>query len=236
MASAYFDAVEVTEPPLWQVFQFTLVFGLHGMLITWLAHTQVTSQLNPPSYEVFEVRMINPPSPEILKPVTNPPGSLPQTPQPVARPLEPITPPVVTATPITLPVLTTSPSVNQDNVSVTFVAPTQPPAPAQVVSPASPVDSAVTEVRFDADYLQNPTPVYPALSRRRHEEGKVLLLVRVTAKGEAEQVQVKLSSGFARLDEAALNTVRQWRFVPARQGEEPITASVVVPIIFHMDG
>ncbi len=225
MTSAYFDAVEATEPLLWQVFQFALVFGLHGMLIIWLAHTHITSQSNPPSYQVFEVRMINPPIPETLKPVTSPPKSLPPTLQPVARPPEPITPPVVTA----------APNVNPDTVPMTFAAPIQPPAPPQTVSPAPPVDAAVTEVRFDADYLKNPAPVYPALSRRRHEEGKVLLLVRVTAKGDAEQVQVKLSSGFARLDEAALNVVRQWRFVPARQGEEPITASVVVPIIFHLD-
>lgn len=118
---------------------------------------------------------------------------------------------------------------------MTFAAPVQPPVSPQEASPAPPLESAVTEVRFDADYLQNPAPVYPALSRQRHEEGKVLLLVRVTAKGEAEQVQVKLSSGFARLDQAALNTVRQWHFVPARQGEKSIAASVVVPVIFHLN-
>jgi len=237
MASTYFDAVESAEPLSWQAFQFALVFGLHGVLITWLAHQHVAPQSTPPSYEVFDVRIISMPSPETLKPVTNPPQSVPQTPQAVTRPPEPITQPVTRPPePLTQPVAI-APNVNQNTVPVTFAVPIQPTAPPQpqVVSPPPSVDAVVTEARFDADYLENPAPAYPALSRQRHEEGKVLLLVRVTAKGDAEQVQVKLSSGFARLDEAALNVVRQWRFVPARQGEQSITANVVVPIIFHLD-
>ncbi len=89
--------------------------------------------------------------------------------------------------------------------------------------------------RFDADYLQNPAPAYPAMSRRLQEEGKVLLQVKVTATGTAEHVQIKQGSGYPRLDEAALNTVRQWRFIPARRGDEAVAASVVVPIVFRLD-
>ncbi len=98
-----------------------------------------------------------------------------------------------------------------------------------------PAPVAVTAARFDADYLQNPAPVFPALSRRMHEEGKVLLLVQVSAKGEAENVQIKQSSGYIRLDEAAVNAVRKWRFIPARRSSEPVASSVVVPIVFRLD-
>jgi len=56
-----------------------------------------------------------------------------------------------------------------------------------------------------------------------------------TAGGSAENVQIKQSSGFARLDEAAAAAVRQWRFVPARRGAEPIAASVMVPIVFRLE-
>ncbi len=95
--------------------------------------------------------------------------------------------------------------------------------------------SSVTAARFDADYLKNPPPTYPAMSRKLQEEGKVLLQVKVTAAGTAEQVQIKRSSGYPRLDEAALNTVLRWRFVPARQGSEVIASNVVVPIVFRLD-
>ena len=67
------------------------------------------------------------------------------------------------------------------------------------------------------------------------EEGTVLLLVRVSAKGEAERIQVQQGSGFARLDDVAVKTVQQWRFVPARQGAETVAANVIVPIVFRLD-
>jgi len=92
----------------------------------------------------------------------------------------------------------------------------------------------VTAARFDADYLNNPAPAYPAISRRLREEGRVLLLVRVTSQGLAEGVEVRQGSGYSRLDEAALAAVKQWRFVPARRGNVPVAASVLVPIDFRL--
>ena len=91
-------------------------------------------------------------------------------------------------------------------------------------------------MRYDADYLRNPPPAYPSLSRRLHEEGRVVLLVRVTAEGAAASVSIERSSGHARLDEAALDAVRRWRFVPARRGDEAVAASVLVPLVFRLDG
>lgn len=121
-----------------------------------------------------------------------------------------------------------------------FTVPPQPPAP-----PATPIAAAPTTApvapevvgaRFDADYLHNPKPVYPPASRRLAEEGRVLLRVRVTAEGMAEQVEIKHSSGFPRLDQAALDTVARWRFVPARRGSETVAAWVLVPITFNLQG
>jgi protein TonB len=59
--------------------------------------------------------------------------------------------------------------------------------------------------------------------------------VRVTAQGASERVQVARSSGFPRLDQAASEAVRSWRFVPARRGEEAVAAEVLVPIVFRLD-
>lgn len=89
--------------------------------------------------------------------------------------------------------------------------------------------------RFDAAYLQNPEPGYPLLSKRLGEEGRVLLRVLVNPEGLAEQVEVRQSSGHPRLDQAALGTVRRWRFTPARRGADRLAAWVLVPLSFQLD-
>ena len=69
-----------------------------------------------------------------------------------------------------------------------------------------------------------------------HEQGRVLIRVLVSADGMPERIELKTSSGFPRLDQSALETIRNWKFVPARQGEQKIAAWVVVPIAFTLDG
>ncbi|MBI1754069.1 MAG: energy transducer TonB [Acidobacteria bacterium] len=95
--------------------------------------------------------------------------------------------------------------------------------------------SAVVAPRFDAAYLQNPEPAYPPLSKRFGEEGKVILRVLVNPEGQPEQVEVRQSSGHTRLDQAALGTVKRWRFTPARRGAERLAAWVLVPLSFQLD-
>ncbi len=125
-----------------------------------------------------------------------------------------------------------------------LAAPAEAPAPTQIaVSPAptfvaAPVATApaptATQPRFDADYLDNPKPPYPSISRRMGEQGRVMLRVRVDAKGGALDVQLHTSSGSERLDASALETVRRWKFIPARLGSEPVAATVLVPIAFSL--
>ncbi|MGH8550853.1 MAG: TonB family protein [Methylococcales bacterium] len=89
---------------------------------------------------------------------------------------------------------------------------------------------------FNAAYLNNPAPEYPAISRRLGEQGLVLLSVKVTADGRADAVAVHTSSGWSRLDQAALKGVQKWRFVPARRGGQAVNASVIVPVRFSIEG
>jgi TonB family protein len=77
---------------------------------------------------------------------------------------------------------------------------------------------------FDAAYLDNPSPAYPQLSRRMREEGRVILRVLVNPGGRADEVQVHASSGYPRLDDTARETVKQWKFVPAKRGAQPVPA------------
>jgi len=122
--------------------------------------------------------------------------------------------------------------------------PPEPPKPAEEAAPAvpavpAPVVAAAPPIippNFNADYLHNPPPVYPPASRRLGEQGRVVLRVLVSADGQPEQVEVRTSSGSVRLDTAALDAVRRWKFVPAKQGDRPVAARVLVPISFRLEG
>ena len=116
-----------------------------------------------------------------------------------------------------------------DTAAKTPAAKEAPPASA---APAA--LPAVTQARFDTDYLLNPAPIYPALSRRLGEEGKVVLRVFVEATGRPNQIELKSGSGSPRLDQAAQDAVWRWKFVAARRGDETLGAWVLVPIVFNL--
>src|SRR5262249_11052391 len=99
---------------------------------------------------------------------------------------------------------------------------------------AVPAGPKIDLPRFDVAYLQNPPPAYPTIARRMRLEGTVVLRVLVDAVGHAEELRVGKTSGAAILDEAALGAVRDWRFVPARQGPEAIAHWVDVPVRFRL--
>jgi protein TonB len=131
----------------------------------------------------------------------------------------------VTAPPVAPEPITPAPVA--EAVSAPVVAP-QAPLPAPTPAPLTPPN-------FDAAYLNNPPPVYPPLARRQGLSGKVVLRVYVSAAGSAEQVEIRTSSSHALLDQAARNAVLRWRFVPARQGDQPVAAWVLVPITFTLE-
>jgi periplasmic protein TonB len=89
--------------------------------------------------------------------------------------------------------------------------------------------------RFGVSYLNNPAPDYPAMSRRAGEEGRVVMKVLVSQEGAANEVQIEKSSGSERLDNAAMQAVKKWRFVPAKKNNQPLSAYVLVPMKFSLD-
>ena len=188
---------------------FGIVLAAHGLLF--LALLREPSFELPPMQNVLSVRLLTPAAPqqpEAVQPVPRPV----ETPQPL-RKLAPQPVPVETAAP--------APAIVEPVAA----------APEPVAAPPS-----ETQPLFDADYLANPKPAYPALSRRLGEEGKVMLRVQVTASGLPLAVEVQAGSGSARLDQAALDAVRRWRFVPARRGSASVAATVLVPIVFSLKG
>jgi protein TonB len=85
-----------------------------------------------------------------------------------------------------------------------------------------------------ARYGYAPKPEYPDSARSEGKEGRVLLRVLVDVEGKTKTVQVNLSSGNDALDRAAIDTVRRWRFSPARYGDHPIESWVRIPIDFRL--
>ena len=176
-----------------------------------------------------------PPEPKVEK--VEPPPPKPQpTPEPSTKPK-----PKPTPKPTPKPKLTQSPSaLSQTEPTPEPIAAPAPTAPAPAVSatPASPAaaPAVLTAARFDAAYLNNPSPAYPMLSRRLREEGEVMLRVLVAADGQPKRIEVRTGSGSDRLDRAAEDAVARWRFVPARRGDTAVDAWVLVPIVFKLKG
>lgn len=89
--------------------------------------------------------------------------------------------------------------------------------------------------QFGVAYLNNPLPVYPALARRMRMEGTVMLKVLVSKDGSPLKVEVASTSRYEVLDKAAAEAVKNWRFIPARQGDTQVDAWVQVPVAFHLE-
>lgn len=87
----------------------------------------------------------------------------------------------------------------------------------------------------NADYLNNPAPVYPALSQRLGEQGKVVIRVLIGKDGTALQADIQQSSGFDRLDQAALRAVMGWRYVPGQRGGIAQDMWFNVPVNFSLN-
>jgi len=97
------------------------------------------------------------------------------------------------------------------------------------------VDSNITTSPvFDAQYLNNPSPIYPSNAKNNNIQGKVFLSVLVGIEGRAIEVKIANSSGYSILDNSALSAVRKWQFVPAKKNGEAVPATVIVPVEFKI--
>ena len=83
-------------------------------------------------------------------------------------------------------------------------------------------------------YAINPAPVYPASALRYGWEGEVRLKVIVKRSGAVGEIIIEQSSDYRILDQAAVNTVRNWQFEPARIGHETTEGAVSIPIRFRI--
>ena len=117
-----------------------------------------------------------------------------------------------------------------------IAAPVAPAPPAPVAAPpAPPAAPAIQLPSSDADYLQNPKPPYPPMSKRLNEQGTVVMRVLIGADGQPQKAEIRKSSGFERLDRSAAETVMKWRYVPGKRAGVAEAMWFNVPINFVLE-
>lgn len=163
----------------------------------------------------------------------------PPPPPPASQPAEPQSETLQTAVqpaPATIPAPTPRPLIAMVPTAVQQVplmAVAAPPAPVSAPPPAPPAAvSTVTSDALGTRMISGSPPRYPVESRRKKEQGVVELLLTLAADGRVETIAVARSSGFARLDDAALSAVRRWRWAPTLRDGAPVKVRGVVEIPF----
>ena len=225
------------------VWVFIISLIAHGALAARLQASSGERQVHKPIRQVeIELAPPPPPPPPPPEPETPPPPPPPKqevprvtkpTPRPTAPqpttvsdlPPEPDTTPLPSSDEGTLPPL---PEGNGVPGPMPVAAPPAPPPP-------PPPPPPVIEAKEGANYLKNPRPAYPRIALREGWEGRVILRVKVLPTGKVGGATVQTSAGREALDEAALETVKDWMFVPATQGGKPIAGWVTVPIEFRIN-
>lgn len=175
--------------------------------------------------------LIEPPQPVIEPPPPAPVVAAPTPPKPRPRPVpQPQPQPVAAPEPMPL-------------APVVPVAPPAPPAPPEPIvaaapPPAPPAPPAPPRIELpssNADYLKNPPPPYPPMSKRLGEQGRVVVRAFIQLDGTASRAEVQRSSGFERLDQTAVQTVLRWRYVPGKRAGVPEAMWFNIPINFVLE-
>ncbi|HTE14612.1 MAG TPA: energy transducer TonB [Burkholderiales bacterium] len=217
---------------LWWCFAGSI--AAHVLLLQWLPGWQRFNETHPPPLNV-ELRE---PTPEIVLPKPMPVETRPQSrerpqPAPVKRALreeppveQPRAAPILTAPP-EAPVTAAIPVAPEQKPALAPEPPRPPPVPVAAPAPATPP-------RFDAKYLYRPMPDYPLAAKRRGESGTLLLRVLVTPEGNPGKITIDKSSGSSLLDDTAVRAVREWKFVPHREGDKPVQGEITFPFIWNL--
>ncbi len=188
--------------------------------------------------------------PEPTKPITLVSIEWLDAPPPIQSPSRVvIQPPIVVPEPVVSKEVAPPPKLVVPKPVVKLIKPSVKKEP--VIVQPQPVSEAVTDnnkpavimptqatqpiVQAQADYLNNPKPNYPRISKRMSEQGEVRLKVQISADGNVLNIALAKSSGFERLDEAAILSVKTWKFKPAKQGDTAITSWVEVPVKFILE-
>ncbi|MFT3954072.1 MAG: energy transducer TonB [Piscinibacter sp.] len=214
-------------PPALRRSVVAAILALHGVAAWGLLQIDAVREAVGEAVPLF-VDLIAPPAPEQPRPpeppAPPPPKPLPKTPPPPA--------PLIAAAPTPTPA---APAFVAPEPPRELAPPEQVAVVAEPAPPAPPPPPARELPASAIQYLEPPAPVYPRASRRLNESGLVIVRVFVDADGAPRQLQIAQSSGFVRLDEAALEGVRRARFKPPTENGRPTAGWARIPIPFELE-
>jgi protein TonB len=221
---------------------FTIVLVLHGLPLYSLWHSPVA----PPAAAATTVFV----SLWQELPQTVPARQAAEPPQPDRQHVPPAPPPLAAAAPATRPDqarLPRQPEPKRQRHEVVNPAPPAAPPPPSAAAktaivsaqpPALPVASepVLLDTELAVTCPGRSAPTYPARSLRLGEQGKVVLRVELDESGRVASVSIRESSGYPRLDEAALTAVQHWHCRPARHNGVTVRAIALQPLNFVLEG
>ena len=196
---------------------WALQAGLLMRAVEMVVPVEVLAQIIEPPKPII-LNETPPPKPEIAKqPPKLPAPPLPQT-QPPPQILAVETPTPAPAAPAPVQIVPSAPILPPSVPVVAVAAPAPPPAPVPVPAPA-PATKVLPST--DADDLYNPNQRYPRMSQTMGEQGTVLVRILIGDNGLPKKAELQKTSGFERLDQAALEFVMQSRYKPGTLGGKP---------------
>ena len=215
--------------------------GLHVLIVLLvvsgvLQHTHKEIEIPPVQIELIPPKKLEPPpppKPEPKKPeLPKPPKPEPVRPEPPkvveTKPEPPKPEPAKVATPAPEPTPKPTPAP----------VPTPAPPPEALAKPAPPPAPAATKSSSgsSAHYVGSCEAPYPSMSKRLNEKGTVVVKVLVKSDGTAGDVELKSSSGYPRLDQAWLETIKNCRFTPSIGGDgKPMDEWFSAPHTFKLN-
>lgn len=211
-----------------------LVLAVHGVLVFALLQDRTQPAAETPAMVAF---FVVPPKTSVTR--SSPPAVAPKPTTPVPPPPRPAVPPSPVAAQ-SLPsqaVIPHDPPPSQSAPAAHSPALRSPSsealvsAPPAPTAPIAPLEVSIESVR----YLRPPQVVYPPLSRRLGEAGRVVVRVRVNAEGVPVEVTLAEPSTYRRLNEQALQAMRQARFDPYRVNGRPMEVTILAPVVFKLE-
>jgi len=181
------------------------------------------------------------------------PEPAPVTPQPVAQPKQQ---PHPVSQPKAAPVLASQQAAKPTEHQVPVAAPEPKPEAKPATNSSAAVEASATSVAAATtapvaaapapqpprtlpssavQYLIPPQPVFPPVSRDLGESGAVEMLVLVDETGHTKDIQLVKSSGYGRLDRAAMAAMRAARFKPYLESGVARSAWAPARISFNLN-
>jgi len=204
---------------------FVLVFHVAALYGLW-SYRIIPAQIEAVT---MVINLVNPPPPEQARPPQPEPPKLPKP-----RSIEP---PLIEHMQLAVEAF-----VAQPDESLAYVSP-PPPAvempslpPPVVEAPPLPPQPVMLPNELSVSCPERSPPDYPQLSKRMNEQGKVVLQVEIGEEGRVANATVKTSSGYQRLDTAALSAVKTWRCKPSERDGVAVRAVALQPFSFILEG